>query len=94
MIVPSAVDVDPSATEERHEVFEDVPTRLPLDDYKCRLNLPSEGHLSVSEDGTAEAAFTIDETHRPTYDAESFLLVFRTLCIVTAVHATHPIDRV
>ena len=94
MVVVPAVDIHTSTTEEQHQVLEDVPARLTLDNYKRRLNLPSKGHLPVSEDGTAETAFTIYETHRPSCDAESFLLVFRTLCIVTAVHDTYPIEWV
>jgi hypothetical protein len=51
------------------------------------LYLPSKGHLPVLEDGAAETAFPVYETHQPSSGEESFLLVFRTPCIVTAVHA-------
>src|SRR5438105_3200206 len=86
MVVVSPVDGDSPATEERNHLFEDVTTRGALDDCECRLYLPAEGHRAVPDDGAAEAAFSIDETHQPTYGGEPFLLVFRTPHIVTAVH--------
>jgi hypothetical protein len=58
----------------------------PLDNYKRRLHLPSKGHRPVLEDGAAETAFPIHETHQPSDGEESFLLVFRTPHIFTAVH--------
>ena len=94
MVVPPTVDVHTSTAEETHQVLEDIPARRTLDHYKRRLYLPSKGHLPVSEDGAAEAAFPINETHRPSYDAESFLLIFRTLCIVTALHVANAIEAV
>lgn len=87
VVVSPSVDVDTPTAEEFHEFLENVAARCALDDYKRRLNLPSKSHRTISEDGAAEAAFPINETHRPSYDAEPFLLVFRTLCIVTAMHA-------
>ena len=94
MVVVPSVDVDLPATEERHHRFEHVTARLALDDGERRLHLPSEAHRAVPEDGAAEAALPIDETHRPSDIAESFLLVFRTPCIVTGGHVTDPTEQV
>ena len=86
MVVVSTVDGDSPATEERNHLFEDVPARRSLNDCECRLYLPAEGHRAVPDDGAAEAAFPIDETHQPTYGGEPFLLIVRTPHIVTAAH--------
>jgi hypothetical protein len=86
VVISPSVDVDTPTAEEFHEFLENVAARCALDDYKRRLNLPSKSHRTISEDRATKTAFPIYETHRPSYDAESFLLVFRTLCIVTAMH--------
>jgi hypothetical protein len=57
-----------------------------LHNRKLRLHLPAESCLTVSKDGTAETAFSIDETGNPSAVPESFLLVFRTRRIVTPKH--------
>ena len=51
------------------------------------MHLPSDAHRAIAKDGAAETAFPINEAHEPSGREESFLLVFRTLRIVTAVHA-------
>ena len=86
MIVVPPVDVHLPATEELDHRFEHIAAGLTLDDGERRLHLPSEGHRAVSEDGRAEAAFPIYETHQPCTGEEPFLLVFRTPHIFTDVH--------
>ena len=90
MVVAAAVDIDLPAAEEPSHLLENVSARLALDDTELRLHLPSESHRASTEDGDAEAALPIDETHQPSGGEEPFLLVFRTHRIVTAVHAIHP----
>ena len=84
MIVVSAVAIDLSATEETHQIVEDVATRCALCDGKLRSDLPSQRHRAASIDGCAEAAFSVYEPHDPSDRLEPFLLVFRTLRIFTA----------
>jgi len=88
MVVVAAVDVDVPAAEEPSHLLEHVATRLTLDDGELRAHLPSELHRALSIDGATEAAFPIYETHQPCGGEEPFLLIFRTLCIVTDVHVT------
>ena len=90
MIVMAAVDVDLAAAEESNHLFEHVATRFALDDGELRLHLPSESHRALSEDGGAETAFPIHETHQPTDGGEPFLLIVRTPHIVTATHKSDP----
>ena len=90
MIVMPAVAVHATAAEEMHHLFERYATRFTLDDGERRLHLPSKGHRAAAIDRAAETTLTIDETHEPSGREESFLLVFRTLRVVTAVHAIHP----
>ena len=87
MVVLAAVDVHLAAAEERDHLLQNIATRRSLNDCKRRLHLPAEGHRAVPEDGDAEAAFPINESHQPSDGGEPFLLVFRTPCVVTAIHA-------
>jgi len=84
MIVVSTVSEDLAASEESDEFVKHIPTRRALDNSKLRSDLPSEAHLRAAEDGTAEAAFSVYKPYDPAKLSESFLLVFRTRCIVTA----------
>jgi hypothetical protein len=90
MIVLTTVAIDATAAKEPHHLFERFAARLPLDDSERWLNLPSDAHRAIAKDGTAETTFPIDEAHEPSGRVEPFLLVFRTLRIVTAVHAIYP----
>ena len=86
VVVVPAVPVDLATSEESNHLFEDITARGALRDGEFGSNLPPQRHLAVRVDGTAETALAIDETHDPSDRRESFLLVFRTLHIVTAVH--------
>ena len=86
VVVVPTIDGNSSATEELDHLLQDIPTRCTLYDREGRLDLPAEDHRTVPDDGAAEAAFSIDESHQPTYGGEPFLLVFRTPHIVTAAH--------
>jgi hypothetical protein len=97
----SPVSIDLSTSEEIHHSFKNVAARFPLHDGKLRSDLPSEGHLSATIDGAAEAAFSTYESHYPSNVRESFLLIFRRDLlaithrrIVTARHALNPMGRV
>ena len=90
MIVVATVAVHATASEERHHPFESLTTRFALNNDERRLDLPSQSHRGVAEDGAAEAALSVNETHEPSSREEPFLLVFRTPHIVTAVHVIHP----
>jgi hypothetical protein len=83
MIVTSPVAIDSAAAEETNQFLESITTRLSLYHVESRSHLPSESHLVTSIDGTAEAAFSIYETHNPSCGREPFLLVFRTRQFVT-----------
>jgi hypothetical protein len=49
-----------------------------------RLNLPSQRHLSISLDRTAQATFTVDEADDPLLYSWPFLLIVRTGHFFTA----------
>ena len=93
VIVPG-VSKDPPTSEEVDELFEDVATRRSLRDRELRPHLPSERHPVASVDGTAEAALAINESDDPSDGSESFLLVFRTSHVVTALPHEEPISWV
>jgi hypothetical protein len=86
VVVVPRVRIDLPASEKTDEVFQDIAAGCALGDGEFGSNLPSKSHLAASIDGTAEAAFPIHEPHDPSYGRESFLLVFRTPHIVTAMH--------
>ncbi len=86
MVVVAAIRVDLAASEAADEIFEDIAARSALRDGELRSDLPSQRHLAAPVDGAAEATFPIHEPHDPSDGRESFLLVFRTSHIVTAVH--------
>jgi hypothetical protein len=87
VIVVPAVPVHPAASEEACKILEHVPARCSLDDGKLRASLPSQSHRVASVDGTAETSLSVHEPDDPSDRLESFLLIFRTLHIVTARHA-------
>ena len=86
VIVVTSIAEHLAASEEADKVFQNVTTRCALDNGKLWTNLPSERHLVAAVDGTAEAALAIHEPHNPSVGHESFLLISRTACIVTAEH--------
>lgn len=96
MVVTSSVDVDLPASKESLQVFQHFTAGLALDNVKRKSDLPLQRHLVIAVDGAAEAAFSIHETHHPSWVDEPFLLIFRrnscelpTDRIVTAVHVTN-----
>src|SRR5206468_10325978 len=86
VVVVPRVGIHLPASEESDKVFQHITARCTLGDGEFGSNLPSKSHLAASIDGTAEAAFPIHEPHDPSVGRESFLLVFRTPHIVTAMH--------
>ena len=86
VIVVPAVPIHLAASEEVDKVFEHLPARLPLDDGKFWSNLPAKSHRVASIDGAAETPLSVHEPDDPSDRLESFLLIFRTLRIVTGRH--------
>ena len=77
MVVTTSIQIDPSTSEEVHEIIQDLPTGSALDHGKRKLNLPAEGHAWALDDPGAEAPFAIDEPDDPSSVLEPFLLIFR-----------------
>ena len=77
MIVVSTVPKHFPAPEELDEFLENIAAGFTLDNCEFRSNLPLQSHLRASIDRATETAFTIDETHNPSWVDESFLLIFR-----------------
>lgn len=90
VVVTAVVPVHPSTPEVIDQVLEHARTGGTLHHEKPWLDLPSKSHRRVPLDRAAEAALTIDKTDDPSVGKESFLLVFRTARIVTAVHVVTP----
>jgi hypothetical protein len=88
VIIIAPIDGYAAATEIALQPFQNISTSSGLDDREFRLYLPPERRLSVSKDGTAETALPIYEAGNPPTVPESFLLIFRTQCIVTAAHTS------
>jgi hypothetical protein len=86
VVVVAAVPMDPAASEEVDQTFQDVHARASLCHRELRLHLESEFHRATSVDRAAEAALSIDEAENPSFGSQSFLLIFRTSHIVTAWH--------
>jgi hypothetical protein len=86
MIITSAIPIDPATAEESNQLLERIATRRSLHDVERRSYLPTKRHLAIPVDGAAEAALSIHEPHDPSDGREPFLLVFRTLHVVTASH--------
>ena len=84
VIVVPAIAEHLAASEEADKLFQNVPARCTLHNGKFWSNLPSKGHRSATVDGTAETALAIYESHDPSTGHEPFLLVFRTVRIITA----------
>ena len=58
-------------------------TSLTLNHRESGLTLPSERHLSIPLDRTAEAAFSVGEADDPLLESWPFLLIARTDRIFT-----------
>jgi hypothetical protein len=86
MIVMSTIHVHLAASKEADKIFKNVSTRLCLNNNKQRLHLLAESRLPVSKEKATETTLPIYETDDPSVIPESFLLVFRTSHIVTAIH--------
>jgi hypothetical protein len=88
VIVMPPVPVDPSASEKALNRLQRSDASLSLNHREDGLQLPSQRHLSIALDGTAEAAFTVDEADDPLLESWPFLLIFRTRRIVTGHEPT------
>ena len=86
VIVMPAISIDLAASEEPNQFLKNITTRRALTDGKLGSNLPSQGHLAARVDRTAETTLSVYESDDPSDRLESFLLVFRTPNIVTAIH--------
>lgn len=75
---------DLTASEELHEIVQDVRTRRRLDDCELRLDLPAESRARLPEHRHREAALAVDEADDPLLEPWSFLLIDRTGHIVTS----------
>ena len=88
MVVVTSVDANSAATEERDHLLQNVAARGSLDYDKCGLHLPAKTHRAIPENGTAETAFPVYESHQPVVGDESFLLIVRIGWIFTAHRLT------
>ena len=84
MVVSSPVPINLAATEVALDHLQDMSATSALDNREHWLQLPSPAHLAVALDGTAEAAFTINEADDPLLESWPFLLIDRTGHIVTS----------
>jgi hypothetical protein len=92
MVVVPTVAIDPSASEEIAEYLQRSDAPCTFYNRKSRLTLPSQRHLSIPLDRTAETAFPVDEADDPLLDSWPFLLIVRSSHFVTA-HDTNPMER-
>jgi hypothetical protein len=76
VIVMPAIQEDLSTSEKRHKIVKYVTAGSTLSDSEFGTDLPSQGHRVISEDGNAETAVSIYESHDP-FAAEPFLLIVR-----------------
>ena len=95
MVVMPSVAIDLPTTEGCRHELESPQALLALDNNEPRLHLPSQTHVAVLLDGTAEAAFAVDEADDPLLDSWPFLLIARTRRIVTehAFYHTRSVPR-
>lgn len=84
MFVPPDVLDDPTASEVPSQHLERGPGGRGLGDRELVLHLPPEAAGGVPHHRYREATLTVDEADDPLLDPWPFLLIVRTVRIVTA----------